>query len=449
MDLASVVAALASVGVRVSGSTPDSSVQVDSSRACPTGLAGPEPSGTINDPGQHFHAKEKAKTEAELAALEAQKAQLQQAREAEAARAREEAEVRAAAATAAAMEEAEAKLRRETPPGGSRVETLRKLFEGDASSRMTLDEADTGSSGSSGPTARRRRKGKGKTPERPRRPAGGHPHDSDPFFTASDGDEPGRRHRQVVAWTGGGGGDVPMEPEGEDEDLPPPYRSSEPSETETPRWGDMDEDDDMDFGITRKRPSSDPPRRPGGDPGGPPGGGPSGTPWRTPTEWTPWTGRTRRRPSWRTPWGPRRPTREWRPGYHLAVDCLPPQESPVARAGGRHGQGLDGSHLQSRRARAEEAGHRQGRDLVADQRRQRPAAEAGRAGSPWERRQRPPTPGVWLVGRRLGTRTRSRQTQRPRRSPQESPKRQCSLSHRPLSPQRGPPQRARAARQWQ
>ena len=55
MDLASVVAALASVGVRVSGSTPNSSVQVDSSRACPSGLAGPEPSGTINDPGQHFH----------------------------------------------------------------------------------------------------------------------------------------------------------------------------------------------------------------------------------------------------------------------------------------------------------------------------------------------------------------------------------------------------------
>ena len=133
-------------------------------------------------------AEEKAKTEAELAALEAQKARLQQAREAEAALAREEAEVRAAAATAAAMEEAEAKLRRETPPGGSRVETLPKLFEGDASSRMTLDEADTGSSGSSGPTAHRRRKGKRKTPERPRRPAGGHPHDSDPFFTASDGD---------------------------------------------------------------------------------------------------------------------------------------------------------------------------------------------------------------------------------------------------------------------
>ena len=158
-------------------------------------------------------AEERAKTEAELAALEADKAWLQQARKAEAARAREEAETPAAAATAAAMEEAEAKLRRETPPGGSRVETLRKLFEGDASSKMTLDEADTGSSGSSGPTAHRRRKGKVKTPKRPGRPAGGHPHDSDPFFTASDGDERGRRHRQVVAWTGGGGGDVPMEPE--------------------------------------------------------------------------------------------------------------------------------------------------------------------------------------------------------------------------------------------
>ena len=142
-------------------------------------------------------AEERAKTEAELAALEAEKSRLQQAREAEAACAREEAERRAAAATAAAMEEAEAKLRRETPPGGSRVETLRKLFEGDASSKMALDpeEVDTGSSGSSGPTAYRRRKGKGKTPERSRRPAGGHPYDSNPFFTASDGDERGRRHR--------------------------------------------------------------------------------------------------------------------------------------------------------------------------------------------------------------------------------------------------------------
>ena len=237
-------------------------------------------------------AEERAKTEAELVALEAEKARLQQAREAEAARAREEAEGRAAAATAAAMEVAEAKLQRKTPPGGSRVETLRKLFEGDASSKMTLDleEVDTGSSGSSGPTAYRRRKGKGKTPERSRRPAGGHPHDSDPFFTASDGDERGRRHRRGVA--GGGGGGVPKEPEGESEDLPPPYRSSESSAcgTETPRWGDMDEDDDMDFDYTNKPPSSDPPRRPGGDPPGPPGGGPSGAPGGRPPSGPPGSG---------------------------------------------------------------------------------------------------------------------------------------------------------------
>ena len=69
-------------------------------------------------------AEERAKTEAELAALEAEVARLQQARKAEAALVRAEAEGRAAAATAAAMVEAEAKLRRETPLGGSRVETL-------------------------------------------------------------------------------------------------------------------------------------------------------------------------------------------------------------------------------------------------------------------------------------------------------------------------------------
>ena len=95
------------------------------------------------------------------------------------------------------MKEAAAKLQRETPPGGSRVETLRKLFEGDASSKVTLDleEVNTGSSGDSGPTAYRWRKGKAKTPERSRWPAGGPPHDSDPFLTASDGDGRDRRHR--------------------------------------------------------------------------------------------------------------------------------------------------------------------------------------------------------------------------------------------------------------
>ena len=107
-------------------------------------------------------AEERAKKEAELTALEAEKARLQRAREAEAARALEGGERRAAAATAAAIEEAEAKLQRETLPGVSRVETLRKLFEGDASSKMTLDleEVDTRSSGNSGPTAYRPRRGK-------------------------------------------------------------------------------------------------------------------------------------------------------------------------------------------------------------------------------------------------------------------------------------------------
>ena len=225
-------------------------------------------------------AEERAKTEAELAALEAEKAQLQQAKKAEAARAREEAESRAAAATAAAMEEAEANLQRETPPGGFRVETLPKLLGRDASSKMklNLEGVDTGSSGDSDPTTHRRTKGKWKTPERARSSAGGHPHDSDPFFTASDGDGRDRRHRRGMA--GEGGGDVPMEPEVEGEDLPPPYRSSESTacETETARWGDMDEDGDMDFGYTEKLPSSDPPRRPGEDPPGPPRGGLSGPP---------------------------------------------------------------------------------------------------------------------------------------------------------------------------
>ena len=92
----------------------------------------------------------------------------------------------------------------------------------------------------------------------------------------------------------------------------------------------MDEDDDMDFDYTKTPPSSDPPRRPGADPPGPPGRRTIRTLWRTPTKWTPWrrttgrgrapwTGRTRRRPSWRTPGDPDDPpgdgdpdaTRQW------------------------------------------------------------------------------------------------------------------------------------------
>ena len=72
------------------------------------------------------------------------------------------------------------------------------------------------------------------------------------------------------------------------------------------------------------------------------------------------------------------------------------------------------------------AGHRQGPDQAAEQGHQRPAAEVGRAGRPWERRQRPPTPGVWLVGRRLGTWIRSRQSPRPR---SRSPHLGVSVSH--------------------
>ena len=59
--------------------------------------------------------EERAKTEAELAALEAEKARLQRAREAEATRAREEAERRAAAATAAAV------WRRRRPSSSARL----------------------------------------------------------------------------------------------------------------------------------------------------------------------------------------------------------------------------------------------------------------------------------------------------------------------------------------
>ena len=67
-----------------------------------------------------------------------------------------------------------------------------------------------------------------------------------------------------------------MEPEGEGEDLPPLYRSSDSTayETETAGWADMDEDEDMDFGYMEKPP----PGPQGGGPPGPPGGGPSRPP---------------------------------------------------------------------------------------------------------------------------------------------------------------------------
>ena len=84
-------------------------------------------------------AEEKAKTEAALRALDAEKARLQQQREWRAAHANEESEGRASAATVVAMEEAGRKVCRETPPGGSRVDTLRRFFDGDPVSRIRVD----------------------------------------------------------------------------------------------------------------------------------------------------------------------------------------------------------------------------------------------------------------------------------------------------------------------
>ena len=188
---------------------------------------------------------------------------------------------------------------------------------------MTLDleEVNTGSTEDSGPTAYQRRMGKGKTPERSRRPAGGHPHDSDPFFTASDKDGRGRRHRRGVA--GGGGGDAPVEPQGESEDLPPPYWSSGSTEceTETPRWGDLDEEERHGLRLHGEAPILGPTEATRRRPTGTPWQRTIRTPWRTPTRWTPrrqnygrgrtpWTGQTRWRPYWRTPWAPRQHSRE-------------------------------------------------------------------------------------------------------------------------------------------
>ena len=272
-----------------------------------------------------------------------------------------------------------------------------------------------------------------------------------------------------------------MQPVGEDEDLPPPYRSSESSVTEKPRWGDMYEDDDMDFDYTKKPPSSDPPRRPGGDPPGPPGGGPSGPPGGRPPSGPPGGGplggggppgqsRTGGGPPGGPPGDPNDPpgdgdpdaTRRWivylrRRVQFLEreVDTGKGEMTRIARVAARAQRELDIAKIEMvKSANVASATQRQ-LDIARAETRQLnkvisgPAAESGRAGSPWERRQRPPTPGVWLVRRRLGTRTRSSQTPGPRRSPQESSQRQCPLSQRPLSPQRGPPQRARAARQWQ
>ena len=94
----------------------------------------------------------RAKTEADIGALEGRKAQLQRVHEEETALAHEQAERQAADATAAVMEGAEKKMKRGTSPGRSRLDTLRKLFEGDSASRMKIrpDAEDLRSSKDSG-----------------------------------------------------------------------------------------------------------------------------------------------------------------------------------------------------------------------------------------------------------------------------------------------------------
>ena len=124
-------------------------------------------------------------------------ARLQRAGEEEAGCARESVERRAAEATATATEEAEKYLQWDTPPGGCGLDTLRRLLEGDSASKMkiNLDAEDPQSSDDSNRASRHHGGRKWKTPRRVQRPADGHPHNSDPFFTCSDGEEQDRRHR--------------------------------------------------------------------------------------------------------------------------------------------------------------------------------------------------------------------------------------------------------------
>ena len=117
------------------------------------------------------------------------------------------------------MEEAGRKIKRKTPPRGSREDTLRRLFEGEPASRMKMDVGteESRSSEVSGGASRHRRKGKGKTPERAQRPAEKHPHDSDPFIICSDGDgldrwdlrEPPACDVGAAGASAGGGDDTP------------------------------------------------------------------------------------------------------------------------------------------------------------------------------------------------------------------------------------------------
>ena len=272
-----------------------------------------------------------------------------------------------------------------------------------------------------------------------------------------------------------------MEPEGEDEDLPPLYRSSDSSETETPRWGNMDEDDYMDFDITKKRPSSDPPRRPSRDPPGPPGGGPSGPPGGGPPSGPPGG----RPPGGGGPPGPGRPgggppggppgdpddppgdgdpdaTRRWivylrRRVQFLEreVDTGKGEMTRIATVAARAQRELDIAKIEMVKSASVVTATQRLLDIARGETRslnkvisglqlRLDALKArGSVGSDHPPLESGSSDDAWGPGLGPG------RPHAPRRSPQESPQRQCPLSHRPLSPQRGPLQRARAARQWQ
>ena len=242
-------------------------------------------------------AQEKTKTEAETRAPEAAKARLQQHQEREAAPPHEQAEKRAAEATAVAiyggyiyMEEAERKIRPETPPGGSRVDTLRSFFNGDAASGMKidLDAEDSWRSVGSGspPVPATRARG------RPRKDCGGLPRCTPKTTTPSS---PAAMGMDKTGASGRGEEDTP--PSSTREGPPPPYCSREstpgrPPPGSRPRWRDMDIDDDLGFGPDANSSGSRGPAD-GGPPGprrGGPLGGlprrglPGGPPYRAPPE---------------------------------------------------------------------------------------------------------------------------------------------------------------------
>ena len=163
-------------------------------------------------------AEKRAKTEAEIMPLDVERARLQRVRGEEAVRAQEEAKRRAAEAATAGLEHSAFRM------------------------KINLDAEDSRSREGSGRAPHHGRKGKGKTTERARRAAEGHPHASDPFVTCSNGDGPERRHHREpmgcglgVAGAGGGKGDS-TPPGLEVEGLAHSYRSKQGTPSRPLSW---------------------------------------------------------------------------------------------------------------------------------------------------------------------------------------------------------------------